>query len=221
MVGYSRAFIGFGSYVSDADPEPATTDLKDVLVNHGLLTDGGASPLNTDDGQITAGDINCTVLSATEASTISTTTAVTTAVRNALTISHLSSGTPAAGFGPGLSLTGESSTTADRTMGRVASAWNDATDASRAADTYVAAYYRTTEREGVRVRATSSTVQLGFYGVTPVSQHSSTGSTAGFTAGVGTVVRADATFTGGSGTKAYTIDDAILALKNAGLMAAS
>lgn len=62
---------------------------------------------------------------------------------------------------------------------------------------------------------------LGLYSTTPVAQHSTTGQTAGFTAGVGTAVNDDSTFTGGSGTKAYTIGDVVRALKNIGLMAAS
>ena len=35
--------------------QPATTDLKDVLVTYHFLTDGGASPLNLDGGTLTAG----------------------------------------------------------------------------------------------------------------------------------------------------------------------
>jgi len=53
------------------------------------------------------------------------------------------------------------------------------------------------------------------------AQQTTTGTTAGFTAGAGTAVLDDSTFTGGSGTKAYTIGDIVLALKTHGLMAAS
>lgn len=61
---------------------------------------------------------------------------------------------------------------------------------------------------------------LGMYSATPVAQHSSTGQTAGFTAGAGTSVLDDSTFTGGTGSTAYTIGDVVRALKLIGLMAA-
>lgn len=60
----------------------------------------------------------------------------------------------------------------------------------------------------------------GFYGVTPVVQPSTTGTTTGFTAGVGTAVLSDSTFTGNTGSAAYTIGDIVKALKNLGLLAA-
>jgi len=66
----------------------------------------------------------------------------------------------------------------------------------------------------------SSTDKLGFWGVTPVAQHNSTGETAGFTAGVGATVTHDSTFTGNAGPSAYTISDIVKALKNCGIMAA-
>jgi len=70
---------------------------------------------------------------------------------------------------------------------------------------------------------TATTQKLGFYNATPVVQQATTGTAAtGFTAGgPSNSVHADSTFTGGSGTKAYTISDIVLALKNLGLLAAS
>lgn len=62
---------------------------------------------------------------------------------------------------------------------------------------------------------------LGAFGATPVGQQATTGTTTGFTAGVGTGVNDDSTFTGNSGTAAYTIGDIVLALKNYGWLAAS
>ena len=69
--------------------------------------------------------------------------------------------------------------------------------------------------------ATATTQKLGFYNATPVVQQATTGTTTGFTAGSGTTARDDSTFTGNSGTKAYTVGDIVLALKNLGLLAAS
>jgi hypothetical protein len=62
---------------------------------------------------------------------------------------------------------------------------------------------------------------LGFFGATPVAQHTATGETTGFVAGGGTAVTDASTFTGNVGTKAYRISDVVKALKNLGLMAPS
>lgn len=61
--------------------------------------------------------------------------------------------------------------------------------------------------------------KIGMYGATPVVQHSSTGETTGFSAGSGTAVNDDSTFTGNVGSTAYTISDVVKALKNIGLLA--
>jgi hypothetical protein len=68
---------------------------------------------------------------------------------------------------------------------------------------------------------TAAAQKLGFYNATPVIQQATTGTTSGFVAGSGTASKDDSTFTGGSGTKAYTVGDVVLALKNLGLLAAS
>jgi hypothetical protein len=47
-------FLGAAAVARQAN----TTDLKDVLVNFGFLTDGGATPLNTDGGALTAAGTN-------------------------------------------------------------------------------------------------------------------------------------------------------------------
>lgn len=60
---------------------------------------------------------------------------------------------------------------------------------------------------------------VGFYGEGPTTQPSSTGTTSGFTAGAGTAVLSDSTFTGGSGSTAYTLGDIVLHLKTLGLIA--
>lgn len=62
---------------------------------------------------------------------------------------------------------------------------------------------------------------LALFGATPVDQPDTEGTVDGFTAGAGTAVKDDSTFTGDSGTAAYTIGDIVLALKNVGILAAS
>ena len=68
-------------------------------------------------------------------------------------------------------------------------------------------------------------VQLGLgsgfaiFGATPVVQQTALGTTAGFTAGVGTPANDDSTYTGGVGASAYTVGDVVLALKNYGWLA--
>jgi hypothetical protein len=52
-----------------------------------------------------------------------------------------------------------------------------------------------------------------------VVQGSSTGETAGFTAGSGTAVKDDSTFTGNVGSTAYRISDIVKHLKNAKIIA--
>lgn len=62
---------------------------------------------------------------------------------------------------------------------------------------------------------------IGLYGATPVAQQATTGTTTGFSAGAGgTAVKDVSTFTGNSGTAAYTIGDVVRALKNLGILAA-
>lgn len=67
---------------------------------------------------------------------------------------------------------------------------------------------------------TATTQKLGFYNATPVVQPATTGTTTGFTAGSGTAAKDDSTFTGNTGTAAYTVGDIVKALKNLGLLAA-
>lgn len=68
---------------------------------------------------------------------------------------------------------------------------------------------------------TAAGQKQGWWGASPAAQPSSTGETSGFTAGAGTTVTDESTFTGGSGTKAYRISDIVKNLKAAGLLASS
>jgi len=61
---------------------------------------------------------------------------------------------------------------------------------------------------------------VGFYGATPVTtQPTAHAVTTGFAAGSGTAVLSGSTFTGNTGTTAYTLGDIVAALKSLGLIA--
>lgn len=72
--------------------------------------------------------------------------------------------------------------------------------------------------DGTQIEETGG--KLGFLGATPIVRPSSTGETTGFTAGAGTSVNDDSTFTGNVGSTAYRISDIVKHLKNIGLIAA-
>ena len=66
----------------------------------------------------------------------------------------------------------------------------------------------------------SAVQEIGLFGATPVVQPSTTGTTAGFVTGSGGRVMSGSTFTGNTGSTAYTIGDIVKALKNLGLLKA-
>lgn len=70
-IGNASALLGF--YGAAAVTKPgSTSDIKDSLVSLGLITDGGATPLNLDGGAFTAGQGTITTSGATTGATINT-----------------------------------------------------------------------------------------------------------------------------------------------------
>jgi hypothetical protein len=105
------------------------------------------------------------------------TDAGTTTTPVGLTVGHNTSGTAAAGFGSAMTFLAQSSTTADRNVGKILAPWSVATDASRAGGLSLYACDSTgTDRLGVQVLSDGSQAMLGFYGATPVAKAAVTGS---------------------------------------------
>jgi hypothetical protein len=66
---------------------------------------------------------------------------------------------------------------------------------------------------------TTTTQKIGFWGVTPVTQYATTGTTTGFTANASAnTLFNESTFTGDTGATAYTISDLVKALKLCGII---
>lgn len=113
----------------------------------------------------------------------------------------------------------KTSSTSKREAFAIDTVWVDSTDATRKARA-IMTVYDTASREVMRGEASGSAPMLGFYGATAVVKPATTGTTTGFTAGTGTGVKDDSTFTGGTGATAYRISDIVLALKQLGLLTA-
>lgn len=105
------------------------------------------------------------------------TDAVTNTVTTLLALRHLSSGTPAAGFGTDITINLESSTT-ERQAALMRATWITATDASRAARLrlYV---YDTAAREAMAIEASGTAAKIGFLGATAVVRPTVSGSRGG------------------------------------------
>lgn len=81
-IGNATGTIGFFGVAAAARPG-ATTDIKDGLALMGLLTNGGATPLNLDGGALTAGAISGTTLASTGNTSLATGAGATAALGNA------------------------------------------------------------------------------------------------------------------------------------------
>lgn len=126
----------------------------------------------------------------------------------------------AAGVAPSIGIKGSTSQYTQRNVWGISGAWVDSTDASRKSRAvFYASDFNTTERECFRIESSGTAAMIGFLGATAVIRQATTGETTGFTAGSGTAVNDDSTFTGNVGSTAYRISDIVKALKNYGLLA--
>jgi hypothetical protein len=97
-------------------------------------------------------------------------TATTNAIRNVLQLEARSTGTAAAGFGPGLPFYAETATDATyQQQGLISTSWIDATNVSRKAKMSLSAY-DTATRLGIEIEASGTAAKLGFFGVATVVQ---------------------------------------------------
>lgn len=143
------------------------------------------------------------------------TDAATATVTDIAIVEHRSSGTPAASFGTGFLINGQSSTTINRNMVRLRSLWTTATDASRATRSVLSGYDSTGERDVIGWGANGSAALLGFYptvAAAPIAQPTTAIAAATFVANTSGIVNDTATFDG------YTIGQIVKSLRNLGLL---
>lgn len=91
----------------------------------------------------------------------------TSTVLNTAMFTRNVAGTPAAGFGGGILMSLESSTTNEQAAARLRFEWTTATHASRKARGTLSAY-DTAERDCIQWEASGSVAMVGFYGTAPV-----------------------------------------------------
>jgi len=95
-----------------------------------------------------------------------TTDAATTTTPVGSTVTHTTSGVPAAGFGCSQLFTAQSSTTVGQHVGSVVASWVVSTDASRTGRVALfASDYSGIDREGLRVESDGTQAKIGLYGV--------------------------------------------------------
>jgi hypothetical protein len=139
-------------------------------------------------------------------------TAVTNAIRNVLQLEARSTGTAAAGFGPGLPFYAETATNSTyQQQGLISTSWIDATNASRKAKMSLSVY-DTAARLGIEIEASGTAPMLGFYGVAPVVRATNAVAAGAFVTNTSGILNDTATFGG------YTIGQIVQALKNIGIL---
>lgn len=197
--GSVAAQIGFFG-TTPAGQAGATADIKDALTAYGLLTGTSATPLNLDGGALTAGAVSGTTgtfsstvsgvagtfsgaVSGTtgtfsDAVSITVTDAVTNATSTVQTLSHQSTGTPAAGFGTTVAYRLET-TVQDRAAAQMDVQWSTATDASRAARIIWWINDFGGQWECLRIQGSGTAAMIGFLGAAAVVRPAVTGSRGG------------------------------------------
>jgi hypothetical protein len=105
--------------------------------------------------------------------------ATTNASTRMISLTHNSTGTPAAGFGASIRFGLETTTTADQLAAEIVAQWATATHASRKGALVFQAIDSAGAREGLRIEASGSAALVSIYGGTPVARQTVTGSRGG------------------------------------------
>lgn len=125
--GTSADLMWMGIFGS-ATPDPPT------ITRFGISINPSATPWTDTHFVLTSTGIGLGTIAPTNKLHVLVDDAATNALTTITRLTHNSTGTPAAGFGPRLTFGGESSTTADQDMVDIAGLWTTATHASRTAD---------------------------------------------------------------------------------------
>ena len=165
--GASNILIGY-------DIRTAAVGTANFLSIGNLIFSAGIDGTGT---TLSSGNIGIGIVAPATKLHVLKTDAVTNTVVNVHTIGHNTSGTAAASFGTGLALQGQSSTTADRDMGRIRTLWTTATDASRKARITFSAF-DTAERDVLSIEASGTAPMIGFLGTAPIVKPTVTGAKA-------------------------------------------
>jgi hypothetical protein len=167
----TNPLLGFFGATAVGKPG-ATADVKDALVNLGLITDSGATPLNLDGGALTCGNVVATDLD------ISVNDGVTNTQTEMLTLTHTSTGTVADVFGlqQRHKLESDNGTTRDAFLW--ITYWSTAADATRKARVEMHVY-DTTNRMAIQMGTNGSAPTIGFLGAGAIARPSVTGSKGG------------------------------------------
>lgn len=199
--GASSQIAFFGA--TPASKTGATNDLKDTLVSYGLVTDGGATPLDLDSGALTAGAIsgttgafssNATVggtfgvtgnttlsgtLSGAGVANVTVNDGTTNSFTAVLLLGHNTTGTPANNIGTAVEFYSETSTTVDTLTGRIRCELNNVTHASRTARMVFVLVDNGGSRNCLTLAGSGSAPEIGFYGTATAAKQTVTGSRGG------------------------------------------
>lgn len=163
-----RALLGTGPE-TEASLEIRNNGASDIGIyaNGSISTNSGlnvGTATGAGVGQISAISASPSPLTATVSD------AVTNASTRIVSLTHNSTGTPAAGFGASIRFGLETTTTEDQLAAEVVAQWATATHASRKGALVFQAVDSAGAREGLRIEASGSAAMIGFYGVAPIAR---------------------------------------------------
>jgi len=177
----SAAMIGFLGAAAIVRPS-STTDLRVALINLGLYTTGGATPLDLNGGALTAGTgtfsgsvvVGLTSGSASATATVNFRDTTTNTQPSGLLVGHLTTATPIAGFGTQITYQLDTSTNALVAAASIKVQWTDSANATYKPQMTILMRDSGGAREAARFEADGTVARIGFYGATAIVKPSST-----------------------------------------------